>query len=91
MFASGLIIFCGCCFIFIKLPPRIQLRILGYPVLLDLFISGLTLFLHWGTFTGVMAASFAGLLTSLASSVARRFIGYIRQNKYYPGLFRLKV
>jgi hypothetical protein len=38
-----------------------------------------------------MAATVAGLLTSIATSSAKRLFGYIKGEDYYPGIFRLDV
>ena len=49
------------------------------------------MFLHWGSFDGVMAATVAGLMTSFATSAAKRLVGYIHDGRYVPGLINLKV
>lgn len=85
---SGIIIFFGLWFIAMKLSKRSLLRILGRPVALDIGVTALVLVLHWGTFSGVMAASFAGLMTSVWSSLARKYYGYIQQGRYFPGIVR---
>ena len=54
-------------------------------------MSLLVLIIHWGTFSGVMAATVAGLLTSLATSAARRCFGFIDGKNYVPGILHLKV
>ena len=54
-------------------------------------MSLFTLMIHWGTFSGVMAATVAGLLTSLATSGLKRLVGYIDGDKYWPGRIRLDV
>jgi hypothetical protein len=51
----------------------------------------MVLIIHWGTFSGVMAATVAGLLTSLATTAAKRLFGHIHANRYFPGLFHLDV
>jgi len=38
-------------------------------------LLGVVLIIHWGTFSGVMAATVTGLLTSLGTSGAKRLIG----------------
>ena len=38
-----------------------------------------------------MAATVAGLLTSLATSAARRLIGYCVGGRYYPGVINLRA
>ena len=84
---SGVIIFIGLLFFFIKMPRRVALRLLGNPLLLDLGVSVLAYLLHWGTFTGVMAAAVAGLMCSGFTIVARRLMGYTKSGFFVPGIF----
>lgn len=91
MFTTGLAIFLGLVLIFIKLPRRTMLRWLRYDAVLDVAVTLLVLVIHFGTFSGVMAATFAGLLTSVGTSLAKRLFGYIKGTDYYPGLIRLSV
>lgn len=85
MFTAGVIILMGFVFIGIKLPRRTALWLLGRPLMLDISVSVLAYALHWGTFTGVMAAAIAGLMCSVFTAVCRWAFGYIRGNVYYPG------
>ncbi len=91
MFTTGLAIFLGLVFLFIKLPRRLMLRWLRYDVAIDIGVTLLVLIIHFGTFSGVMAATFAGLLTSVGTSVAKRLFGFMDRGLYYPGIFRLEV
>lgn len=91
MLLSGIIVFIGVALVFLKLPRLWQLRLLGRPLAVDLVVSSLTLAVHWGTFSGVMAATVAGLLTSAATSVSRRIVGFVRGNGYVPGLLTLRI
>lgn len=91
MLMTGLMIFAGVVLILAKLPRRLMLKALHHDVALDLLVSVLVLILHWGTFSGVMAATVAGLLTSLATSGAKRLFGSIHSGRYHPGLFYLDV
>ena len=68
-----------------------MLRVLKHDLLLDVAVSLMTLMIHWGTFSGVMAATVAGLLTSLATSGLKRLVGYIDGDNYWPGRIRLDV
>jgi hypothetical protein len=47
--------------------------------------------IHWGTFSGVMAATVAGLLTSMATSALKKLVGFVDGDKYWPGRIRLDV
>ena len=91
MFETGLAIFLGLLFIAIKLPRRTLLRLLRHDMAIDVCVTLLVLAIHFGTFSGVMAATFAGLLTSLGTSTAKRLFGYIQGDRYFPGYMRLEV
>jgi hypothetical protein len=84
---SGIIIFIGLLLLAIKLPLRTNLKLLGRPLAVDLTASVLAYILHYGTFTGVMAAAVAGLMCSGFTSVSRKAIGYIepKTNCYIQG------
>ena len=89
MLITGLTVFLGVVLILAKLPRRMMLRALSRPLLIDLTVSVITLAIHFGTFSGVMAATVAGLLTSVATSGARKLFGYIEGNRYFPGVINL--
>ena len=91
MLATGLLIFTGVALILAKLPRRTMLRVLKHDLLLDIAVSLIVLMIHFGTFSGVMAATVAGLLTSLATSGLKQLIGYADGDNYYPGKIRLSV
>ncbi len=91
MLTTGFTIFLGVGLILAKLPRRTMLRVLKHDLALDIAVSLITLMIHWGTFSGVMAATVAGLLTSLATSGLKRLIGYADGDNYYPGKIRLSV
>lgn len=96
MFGLAFLIFLGFIFLFIKLPSRITLRVLGKPLALDLVVTILAISVHWGSFSGVMIGAIAGMLTSVFTTCARFLVGYIDGNKssdsrttaygyYHPG------
>lgn len=84
---SGVIIFLGFLFLFIKLPRRTVLWALGFPITLDVGFSALAYILHWGSYSGVLSAAVAGLMVSTMTSLSRYAVGYIDRGKYYPGHF----
>lgn len=73
---SGIIIFIGLLFIFIKFPRHWVLVGLGYALWVDIGAAAVAYILHWGTFTGTMAAAVAGLMTSAMTTIGRKWIGY---------------
>jgi hypothetical protein len=91
MLTTGFTIFLGVGLLLAKLPRRTMLRALKHDLAIDLLVTVLTLIIHWGTFSGAMAATVAGLLTSLATSGLKSLIGYVDGNCYYPGRLRLDV
>lgn len=82
---SGVIIFFGMLLLGIKLPRKVSLKLLGRPLALDLSISVLAYIMHYGTFSGIMAAAVAGLMCSGFTSCARYAFGYIKNNRYHKG------
>lgn len=91
MIETGLAVFLGLAFVFAKLKRRTALRILNHDLALDVTVTLLVLAVHWGSFAGVMAATVAGLLTSIATSAAKRLFGHIQGDMYLPGFIRLAV
>jgi hypothetical protein len=91
MLVTGSAVFLSLLLILVKLPRRMMLRLLRYDIALDVGVTVLVMFLHWGSFDGVMAATVAGLMTSFATSGAKRVLGYIDRGVYVPGVVHLKV
>lgn len=91
MIGTGFTIFLGVGLILAKLPRRTLLRVLKHDLMLDIAVSLLVLLIHWGTFSGVMAATVCGLMTSVATSGMKRWLGYIDGGFYHPGILRLAV
>jgi hypothetical protein len=77
---SGVIIFIGFLLLMIKLPNWQLAWLLGHPLKVDLAASVLAYVLHFGTFTGAMAAAVAGLMASAMTTIGRRLIGYTTKN-----------
>jgi hypothetical protein len=91
MIASGFLVFLGVFLILLKLPRRAFVWLLGHDLILDVAVTVFTLAVHFGTFRGVMAASVAGLLTSLTTTAMKRCFGYTKRGSYRRGYFVLKV
>jgi NhaP-type Na+/H+ or K+/H+ antiporter len=91
MFVTGFAIFLGLVLILVKLPRRTMLRLLRYDVALDVAVTVIVLAVHWGTFSGIMAATIAGLLCSIGTTLAKRTFGYIKGDQYFPGIVTLRV
>ena len=91
MIATGIVIFSGVALLLAKLRREWLLRALNHDLALDVAVTAVTLTVHWGTFSGVMAATVAGLLTSICTTVTKKLVGYIRGGVYYPGLWNMAV
>lgn len=91
MFAMGFVVFIAVLLLMVKLPPRVLLRLLHYDLAVDFAVSVVVLFLHWGSFEGVMVATIAGFMTSVATTGAKRLFGHIKGHIYYPGLMALRL
>lgn len=85
----GVIIFAGLALILVKLPRRTSLWLLGHGTWVDVSVSVITLCIHWGTMTGLMSAAVAGLCCALATSLGKYLFGYIKKNRYYPGVYTI--
>ncbi len=91
MFLTGFMIFLGTAALLAKLPRRLMLRALHHDAALDIAVSVMVLTIHWGTFSGVMAATIAGLLTSITTSSLKKLVGHSDGKLYFPGVFCLKL
>ena len=90
MFATGFAVFLAMMLLLIKLPRRWALRLLHYDLVLDVAVTLAVLFIHFGTFSGVMAATVAGLMTSLFTTAVKRAFGSLSSKGYLPGYFNIR-
>lgn len=85
MFVSGFMLTLGLAFLFWKLPRRKALWLLGHHLAVDISVVVLMTIVHFGTFSGLMAAAVAGVFCSCMTSSGRWLFGYITNGKYVPG------
>lgn len=90
MISAGLFVALGLLFTWIKLPWKWRLWMNSNPVKMDLLIFSALTMIHWGTFTGVMAATIGALTCSALLSLSRICFGYYQDKKYIRGKFNLK-
>lgn len=64
-----------------------RMRMLSNPLFMAVMIFALLCILHWGTFSGIMVATFGALTCSLILSAARALYGHVMNGKYVPGYF----
>ena len=70
-----------------KMNWRWKMRVLSNPLLMDVILLAVLLMIHWGTFSGVMIATFGALTASLVLSTARWLYGFMKDGTYLPGWF----
>jgi len=89
MFTSGAVIALAIALWFSKLSWRARMRLLSHPLMLDICVFIVITALHWGTFSGVMAAAVGALMVSVMISGARNLWGYTepKTGKYVRGMF----
>lgn len=91
MIEMGLLVAFGLIVTFWKLSWRARLRMLSYPVLMDIAVFALLSLLHWGTFSGMMVATIGALTCSLMLSAGRWAFGYMHRGKHIAGRFPIRV
>jgi hypothetical protein len=91
MIGNGLVLILGLTFLLMKLPRRKALQLLGHHLWLDVGTVVLMTIVHFGTFSGLMAAAVAGMMCSLFTWTARWLFGYIERGKYHPGKIPVKL
>ena len=84
----GVIVFAGVAFLLAKVPPKLRAWLLGHHVALDITVSAVVLWIHWGTMTGLMAAAVAGFICSAYTSMLRGLLGFTYRGRFTPGLMR---
>ena len=86
MLEMGIIVGLGLIVTFVKMSWRWKMKMLSYPVAMDLIVFIALLFLHWGSFSGVMVATIGALFCSMTLSVGRWMFGHVDKGVYTPGL-----
>lgn len=87
MIEMGIVVSLGLLVILAKLPWRWKLRVISNSLAMDIAVFIVLTLIHWGTFSGVMVATVGALFTSIVLSCAKRAVGYIDGDRYYPGWF----
>lgn len=68
------------------IPARRRLRLLGSDVactVMHVSFLVLNLVIHWGTLIGTMSGVFAFIASMVTVGIARRYYGFITQDRYY--------
>jgi hypothetical protein len=87
MFESGAVVCLGLAMWFGKCSWRMRMRLLSHPLAVDILVFTILTIVHWGTFSGVMAATVGALMTSVLLTCGRKAFGYMEQGKYKRGMW----
>lgn len=87
MLESGVVVALGLIMWFAKCSWRMRMRILSYPLLIDITVFAVLTAIHWGTFTGVMAATIGALMCSILLSLGRKAFGHMDGRTYVRGMW----
>ena len=87
MIEMGLLVGIGLIVTACKLNWRWRLWMFSHPLLMDVLIFVFLTAIHWGSFTGVMVATFGALTCSLVLAAGRKLFGHQDARGYVPGMF----
>lgn len=82
---SGVIVALGLLFTFLKCKWSTRMKMLSYPLAMDIGIFIVLTAIHWGSFYGVMIATTGAMICSAMLSLGRWMFGYIDQDFYRAG------
>lgn len=86
---TGTVVFLSLIVLMWRLPPKARLWLFGHPAWLEIPFGVLAYLLHYGTFSGMMAAATAAIMCFGFVQIMRRAVGYIGpKGKYYPGIIQ---
>lgn len=90
MLESGIIVALGLVMWFFKCSWKNRVRILSYPLAIDLIVFAVLTAVHWGTFSGVMAATIGALMCSVLLTIGRKCFGHMEGKQYVPGWWNVQ-
>lgn len=85
MIEAGFLVAMGLTVTFWKLSWNARLWMLSHPVLMDAIVFIGLIAIHWGTFSGVMAATVGALMCSLMLGFGRWMFGHKVKGVYVRG------
>lgn len=86
---SGVIVALGLALMFWKCNWKWRMKMLSFPLTMDILVFIVLNYLHAGTFSGVMVAATGSLVCSAMISLARYVFGYCDKGKYFAGVFNV--
>lgn len=89
MLESGIVVALGLVMWFFKCSWKNRIRLLSYPLTIDITVFAALTAIHWGTFSGVMAATIGALMCSILLTLGRKAFGHMDGKKYVPGMWNI--
>jgi hypothetical protein len=83
---TGTVVFFSLIILFWRLPKGARLWLLGHPIWLELPLAVLAYALHYGTFSGMMAAATAACICFVFVQLGRHLVGYRRGGTFVRGV-----
>jgi hypothetical protein len=90
VFTWGAVIFVGLWLVLRDVNPVVKARLMGNPLLIHLIVIGSGLLIHGGSADGAMAAIVSGICSALYVRWQRKWYGFIRRNKWHPGVLSVR-
>ena len=88
---TGAIVFLSLTVLLWRLPRKAMLWLFGHPLWLEGPFSFVAYALHYGTFSGMMAAATAACMCFCFVQAGRALFGYIAKGAYRPGYITLSL
>jgi hypothetical protein len=85
---TGTIVFLSLIVVFWRLPHKARLWFFGHPMWLEIPFAIVAYLLHYGTFSGMMAAATAGCMCFAFVQLGRWAVGYTDAHGYHSGTLR---
>lgn len=84
---TGFIVFLSLMVLVFRLKRERLLWLFGHPLWLEVPVGVAAYVLHFGTFSGMMAAAVACIMTYVFTQCGRWSMGYIKDGKHHKGAF----
>lgn len=90
MIFTGIIVFLSLIVMYFWFPWRTRLKMNGSPLCVEVPFGILAYALHFGTFSGMMAAATAVVLARAFMVLMRTLVGHIKRGRYVPGVMTIE-
>jgi hypothetical protein len=88
---TGSLVFFSLIIMFFWFKMSTRLWLFGHPVVIEIPFAIFAYSLHYGTFSGMMAAGVAAAMCFCFMRAGRMLVGYINKTGYHPGVFTVQL